>query len=135
MEVPSWSDVVPWLSLRGLCAIVALALEHDSDRKSRKSKSKSLRYLQDQGFRCPTPIQTYAWPVLCKGSDCIGVAKTGSGKTLGYLLPGYVKVKRHEAQERTYEKGPGMLVLAPTRELCQQIYEESGTQTDTGLPR
>lgn len=84
-----------------------------------------MSYLQEQGFRCPTPIQTYAWPVLCKGADCIGVAKTGSGKTLGYLLPGYIKVKRHEAQERSYDRGPGMLLLAPTRELCQQIYEES----------
>jgi len=84
-----------------------------------------MQYLKDQGFVRPTPIQAYAWPVLAGGKDCIGVAKTGSGKTLGYLLPGYIKVKREEAQGTSFERSPGMLVMAPTRELCQQIYEES----------
>merc|ERR1719313_1673779 len=62
------------------------------------------------------------------GKDVIGVAKTGSGKTLGYLLPGYIKVKRQEmdhGMDCNSSNGPAMLVVAPTRELCQQIYEES----------
>lgn len=62
------------------------------------------------------------------GKDVIGVAKTGSGKTLGYLLPGYIKVKREEMKSGMtcdHAKGPSMVVIAPTRELCQQIYEES----------
>jgi len=87
-----------------------------------------MQFLIDAGFKCPTPIQAYTWPILMDGKDVIGVAKTGSGKTLGYLLPGYIKVKRAEINSKlTCEKhkGPAMLVMAPTRELCQQIHEES----------
>mmetsp|Transcript_47407 Transcript_47407/g.110767 ORF Transcript_47407/g.110767 Transcript_47407/m.110767 type:complete len:464 (-) Transcript_47407:45-1436(-) len=84
-----------------------------------------MQFLIDAGFKCPTPIQAYTWPVLMEGKDVIGVAKTGSGKTLGYLLPGYIKVKRNEGKSFDPSRGPGMLIMAPTRELCQQIFEES----------
>jgi len=87
-----------------------------------------MQFLIDAGFKCPTPIQAYTWPYLLDGKDVIGVAKTGSGKTLGYLLPGYIKVKREEMKsgmDCSHANGPAMLVMAPTRELCQQIYEES----------
>ena len=59
-----------------------------------------MQFLRDAGFKAPTPIQAYTWPVLMAGKDSltrtlkslwqdvIGVAKTGSGKTLGYLVPG-----------------------------------------------
>mmetsp|Transcript_328 Transcript_328/g.1135 ORF Transcript_328/g.1135 Transcript_328/m.1135 type:complete len:465 (-) Transcript_328:77-1471(-) len=83
-----------------------------------------MAFLADAGFKCPTPIQAHTWPVLLGGKDVIGVAKTGSGKTLGYLLPGYIKVKRAN-RSCDWNLGPQMLVVAPTRELCQQIYEES----------
>jgi len=74
-------------------------------------------------FERPTKIQAYCWPSLMYGEDVIGVAKTGSGKTLAFLLPGFITIKasNHDAQSL----GPKVLVLAPTRELCQQIYEES----------
>jgi len=87
-----------------------------------------MNFLCEAGFKAPTPIQAHAWPALVDGKDVIGVAKTGSGKTLGYLLPGYIKVKREEmsgAVNCEHSRGPAMLILAPTRELCQQIYEES----------
>jgi len=87
-----------------------------------------MQFLIDAGFKCPTPIQAHTWPVLMDGKDVVGVAKTGSGKTLGYLLPGYIKVKRAGMQSKfdcEWRKGPAMLIMAPTRELCQQIYEES----------
>jgi len=87
-----------------------------------------LAFIIDAGFKCPTPIQAHAWPALMDRKDVIGVAKTGSGKTLGYLLPGYIRVKREEMNPDfncDHSRGPAMVVLAPTRELCQQIYEES----------
>eukprot|EP00397_Hematodinium_sp_SG-2012_P051036 GEMP01059597.1.p1 GENE.GEMP01059597.1~~GEMP01059597.1.p1 ORF type:complete len:418 (+),score=59.38 GEMP01059597.1:183-1436(+) len=74
-------------------------------------------------FRAPTKIQAYCWPSLLNGDDVIGVAKTGSGKTLAFLLPGFIAVKMKNHNPETM--GPKLLVLAPTRELCQQIYEES----------
>jgi ATP-dependent RNA helicase DDX5/DBP2 len=90
-----------------------------------------MQFLKDAGFKCPTPIQSHVWPVLLDGKDVIGVAKTGSGKTLAFLLPGYIKVKRAEMTQDgpklncDHANGPAMLVVAPTRELCQQIFEES----------
>merc|ERR1719209_2793285 len=74
-------------------------------------------------FDRPTAIQAYTWPSLMQGEDIIGVAKTGSGKTLAFLLPGFIRVKQMNHDPRRL--GPKVCVLAPTRELCQQIFEES----------
>lgn len=74
-------------------------------------------------FQVPTRIQAYCWPSLLNGDDVIGVAKTGSGKTLAFLLPGFIAAKLHNHDP--VDLGPKILVLAPTRELCQQIYKES----------
>jgi ATP-dependent RNA helicase DDX46/PRP5 len=57
------------------------------------------------------------------GRDLIGIAETGSGKTLAYVLP----MLRHIRDQRELALGDGMigLILAPTRELVQQIYKET----------
>ncbi|ONM29671.1 DEAD-box ATP-dependent RNA helicase 14 [Zea mays] len=57
-----------------------------------------------------------------KGRDIVAVAKTGSGKTLGYLLPGFILLKRLHHNSR---EGPTVLVLSPTRELATQIQDEA----------
>ncbi len=58
------------------------------------------------------------------GRDCIGIAKTGSGKTLAFLLP----MLRHIKDQRPIARGDGpiALIMAPTRELVQQIGKEVG---------
>ncbi|XP_029927014.1 putative ATP-dependent RNA helicase DDX43 isoform X2 [Myripristis murdjan] len=75
------------------------------------------------GFTKPTPIQSQAWPVLLSGEDLIGIAQTGTGKTLAYLLPGFIHVDG-QIVPRAERGGPGMLVLTPTRELALQIEAE-----------
>merc|ERR1719272_2713878 len=72
------------------------------------------------GFATPTSIQSYAWPIGCAGRDMIGVAKTGSGKTLGFLLPAFARIIRERMSG-----GPLMLVMAPTRELAVQIDQDA----------
>eukprot|EP00927_Polykrikos_kofoidii_P027376 TRINITY_DN24109_c0_g1_i1.p1 TRINITY_DN24109_c0_g1~~TRINITY_DN24109_c0_g1_i1.p1 ORF type:complete len:538 (+),score=74.55 TRINITY_DN24109_c0_g1_i1:73-1686(+) len=72
------------------------------------------------GFQEPSPIQSHAWPILGMGRDLIGVAQTGSGKTLGYLLPCFAQLWRVESIG-----SPAILVLAPTRELVGQIEREA----------
>ncbi|NP_001079703.1 DEAD-box helicase 5 S homeolog [Xenopus laevis] len=72
-------------------------------------------------FTEPTPIQGQGWPVALSGLDMVGVAMTGSGKTLSYLLPGIVHINHQPFLQRG--DGPILLVLAPTRELAQQVQQ------------
>uniref|UniRef100_A0A3B4B4J2 RNA helicase n=1 Tax=Periophthalmus magnuspinnatus TaxID=409849 RepID=A0A3B4B4J2_9GOBI len=77
------------------------------------------------GFVKPTPIQSQAWPVLLSGEDLIAIAQTGTGKTLAYLLPGFIHMDGQPVP-KSERGGPGMLVLTPTRELALQIETECG---------
>lgn len=78
-----------------------------------------LNELAKQGFMTPTPIQAQGWPIALSGRDLLGIAMTGSGKTLAYMLPGFVHINNQRPLARS--EGPIVLVLAPTRELAQQI--------------
>ena len=71
-----------------------------------------------QGFTSPTVIQSQAWPFALSGRDFVGIAQTGSGKTLGFTLPALVHV---DGNAHRRKHGPSVLILAPTRELAQQI--------------
>ncbi|XP_066560335.1 putative ATP-dependent RNA helicase DDX5 isoform X1 [Amia ocellicauda] len=74
-----------------------------------------------QNFTEPTPIQAQGWPVALSGKDMVGIAQTGSGKTLSYLLPAIVHINHQPFLE--HGDGPICLVLAPTRELAQQVQQ------------
>ncbi|XP_045611445.1 uncharacterized protein [Procambarus clarkii] len=71
------------------------------------------------GYEQPTPVQGQGWPIALQGRDFVGIAQTGSGKTLGYILPAIVHINNQPYLERG--DGPISLILAPTRELAQQI--------------
>jgi ATP-dependent RNA helicase RhlE len=73
------------------------------------------RGVEAHGYTEPTPIQTKAIPLVLSGSDLIGCAETGTGKTAAFLLP---LIQRMNANPRP---GARLLVLAPTRELASQI--------------
>ncbi|XP_037955079.1 ATP-dependent RNA helicase p62 isoform X2 [Teleopsis dalmanni] len=77
--------------------------------------------IRRQGYKTPTPIQAQGWPIAMSGQNCVGIAKTGSGKTLGYILPAIVHINNQQPLQRG--DGPIALVLAPTRELAQQIQQ------------
>ncbi|KAF6762360.1 pre-mRNA-processing ATP-dependent RNA helicase PRP5 [Ephemerocybe angulata] len=73
-------------------------------------------------YTAPTSIQAQAIPAIMSGRDVIGVAKTGSGKTIAFLLPMF----RHIKDQRPLEQmeGPVAVVMTPTRELAVQIHRE-----------
>ncbi|KAM4023090.1 putative ATP-dependent RNA helicase DDX17 [Anomaloglossus baeobatrachus] len=77
--------------------------------------------IMDQRFKEPTPIQCQGFPLALSGRDMVGIAQTGSGKTLAYLLPAMVHINHQPYLERG--DGPICLVLAPTRELAQQVQQ------------
>jgi len=72
----------------------------------------------------PMPIQAQALPILLSGRNLIGIAQTGSGKTIAFLIPAVVHANDQRRLTRT-EPGPVVLVLAPTRELAVQIGDEA----------
>ncbi|XP_049279728.1 ATP-dependent RNA helicase p62-like isoform X2 [Anopheles funestus] len=80
-----------------------------------------VREIEKQGYKSPTPIQAQGWPIALSGLNMVGVAKTGSGKTLGYMLPAIVHINHQKPDPSV--RGPLVLVLAPTRELAQQIQQ------------
>ncbi|XP_030239448.1 ATP-dependent RNA helicase p62 isoform X1 [Drosophila navojoa] len=80
-----------------------------------------LKEIRRQGYKAPTPIQAQGWPIAMSGANFVGIAKTGSGKTLGYILPAIVHINNQQPLQRG--DGPIALVLAPTRELAQQIQQ------------
>ncbi|MBN3304803.1 DDX43 helicase, partial [Amia calva] len=84
------------------------------------------------GFVKPTPVQSQAWPVILKGFDLIAIAQTGTGKTLAYLLPGFIHMDQQPVP-RDKRDGPGMLVLTPTRELALQIEAECSKYSYKGF--
>ena len=47
-----------------------------------------MKEIAKAGFNSPTPIQAQGWPIALSGQNMVGIAMTGSGKTLGYLMPG-----------------------------------------------
>ncbi|XP_037817911.1 ATP-dependent RNA helicase dbp2 [Lucilia sericata] len=86
--------------------------------------------IKKMGFAKPTAIQAQGWPIALSGRDMVGVAQTGSGKTLAYVLPAVVHINNQPRLE--HGDGPIALILAPTRELAQQIQQvanEFGSQT------
>ena len=76
--------------------------------------------VQALGYTIPTPIQLQAMPPVLQGRDVLGLAQTGTGKTAAFVLPILQRLMQ----------GPGgrvrALILAPTRELAEQIYTVTG---------
>lgn len=84
------------------------------------------RAIQDAGYLEPSPIQRQAIPIGLEGRDILAIAETGSGKTCAFLVPLLCHIMKLSPvfHERIAEQGPLAAILAPTRELAQQIDEE-----------
>lgn len=93
-------------------------------------------YINLKKFTIPSPIQAQCWPALFAGRDVIGIASTGSGKTLGFLIPGFLKLALATPSNPPQTQGaksfsagakpkpsPRMLIMAPTRELAMQSFQ------------
>ncbi|EOR93343.1 ATP-dependent RNA helicase RhlE [Arcticibacter svalbardensis MN12-7] len=77
-----------------------------------------LKALADQNYTLPTPIQQAVIPAILNKKDILGIAKTGSGKTAGYVLPVLMNLQ-HTIE--TKNRHVNVLVLVPTRELAVQV--------------
>lgn len=80
-----------------------------------------IKAISENGFENPTPIQKEAIPYILKGKDLLGIAKTGSGKTLSYVCP---ILQQNLLAKRTLEnRAVRSLIVVPTRELAVQVQE------------
>jgi len=77
----------------------------------------------DLNYKAPTAIQSISWPILLNSRDLVGIAKTGSGKTMAFMVPATLHIMAQPPLRPG--DGPIALVLAPTRELAVQIEEET----------
>ena len=84
-----------------------------------------LSAIADAGYDTPTPIQAGAIPIALTGRDVLGIAQTGTGKTASFTLPMIERLARGRAKARM----PRSLILAPTRELADQVAENVKTYT------
>ncbi|KAF2900354.1 hypothetical protein ILUMI_05836 [Ignelater luminosus] len=84
--------------------------------------------IRKAGFQKPSPIQSQGWPILLSGEDLIGIAQTGTGKTLAFLLPALIHIDG-QAVPKEERQGPSVLIMAPTRELALQIEREVNKYT------
>eukprot|EP01132_Coremiostelium_polycephalum_P006136 gene6136-7644_t len=105
-----------------------------SDPDIPQSMQTYLEFLQKKytAITQPTPVQSQCWPSVLSGDDVLTIAQTGSGKTLGYLLPVIPHILTQMKQRTNIKseknslisnsnKGPIVLIIVPTRELAQQV--------------
>jgi ATP-dependent RNA helicase RhlE len=82
--------------------------------------------VSEQGYSTPTPIQAQAIPHVLAGSDLMGAAQTGTGKTAAFVLPIIQQILRHASSSASPARHPiRALVLTPTRELAVQVAENA----------
>ena len=74
--------------------------------------------INDLGFNSPTSIQEQAFSVVLSGKDVLGIAQTGTGKTLAYMMPILEELKFSN------QLNPRILILVPTRELVTQVVDD-----------
>ena len=87
-----------------------------------------LQALNQCGYDKPTPIQAQTIPALLEGRDVIGSAQTGTGKTAAFVLPALHRIAAQPnapVGQHRMSSVPRVLVLAPTRELAQQVAEQA----------
>ncbi|EER12990.1 RNA helicase, putative [Perkinsus marinus ATCC 50983] len=82
-----------------------------------------MKEFEKAGYTEPTNIQKIGWPVALSGRDMVGVAQTGSGKTVAFMLPAIIHVNAQAPLK--HGDGPVVLVLVPTRELAMQVQAEA----------
>ena len=129
MQISGWSE-----DARGEYVVPEPILDFNKAPFDKRLNAQLLK----AGFTQPSPIQAQAWPICHAGRDIISVARTGSGKTLGFLLPVFARIQALEHKANLTpggfqrpKRGPNgpkpsgggvqALVLAPTRELAMQI--------------
>jgi superfamily II DNA/RNA helicase len=111
------SDINPALFIKKACPVVKIEEVEVKHKFNEFGFGQILqRNIDNKGYIKPTQIQDEAIPAILKGNDVLGIANTGTGKTAAFALP-LIEMITRDPQKR-------ILIMAPTRELAQQIKQE-----------
>ena len=91
------------------------------------------KFLRKRGIKFLFPIQYLTFDHVYDSKDLIGQARTGTGKTLSFVLPLIEKLKAENSLSKLWGRSPTILVMAPTRELANQVYQEVKTLAPEGM--
>ncbi|KAI6203143.1 DNA RNA helicase domain containing protein [Aphelenchoides besseyi] len=114
------SEIDEWLSSNQV-TLSGQNIPHPNFEFTEAGYPREIETLLYKNYQKPTVIQGISWPVALSGRDMISIAKTGSGKTLGFILPAIMHTLSQG--RRPPSGGPSVLVMLPTRELAQQVQE------------
>ena len=82
------------------------------------------KILKERGVKYLFPIQYLTFDHVYNGKDLIGQARTGTGKTLSFVLPLLERLREEDSLSKSHGRVPAVLVMAPTRELANQVHVE-----------
>ncbi|KAI1635636.1 P-loop containing nucleoside triphosphate hydrolase protein [Biscogniauxia mediterranea] len=102
-----------------ISSVVSLVQSNAQKFSELNLSEKTMTAIEGMKFETMTPIQQRAIPPLLAGRDVLGAAKTGSGKTLSFLIPAVEMLSNLRFKPRN---GTGVIIIAPTRELALQIF-------------
>jgi len=98
-------------------------LDKENDFGSFGLDNRLVKAISKANFSHPTIVQSAAIPLALEGKDILARARTGSGKTAAYLLPIIQKILQ-EREEGNHKQGTRALILVPSAELCQQVFNQ-----------
>merc|ERR1711983_522231 len=105
--------------LPGSSVSIGILSDRSFDSLSDSISENTMKGIKDMGFSMMTEIQAETIPHLLEGRDLVGAAKTGSGKTLSFLIPAVELVYKLKFMPRN---GTGVIIISPTRELSMQTF-------------
>lgn len=103
--------------LEGLCTNILNCRSMASSFDELQLDPKLLQALKKKGFTTPTPVQAACISAALSGKDLVAQARTGTGKTLAYVLPALHRILNGSHGSAGWQA----LFLVPTRELCEQV--------------
>lgn len=107
------------LDIQLINSIIAAEETISFDFESLDCNENTKKAIKDMGFTRMTEVQAKTIPPLLEGRDVLGAAKTGSGKTVAFMIPAIELLLRKNFKPRN---GTGVIIVSPTRELAIQIY-------------
>jgi ATP-dependent RNA helicase DDX56/DBP9 len=109
---------------------IGVLLDTEKDFSSFNLDVRLVKAISKAKFAHPTIVQSAAIPLALEGKDILARARTGSGKTAAYILPILHGILQDISRDSSKKQGTRALILVPSAELCQQVYQHIQTLSE-----